>query len=632
MTTLTTLRITTLSVLFVVLSQLHLAAAGGPVVVIVTPPVSQSVASGADVTFTVDATGAGTLQYEWQHGNTVIPSVTTSSLTITNAQLGDAGVYTVTIIKGSQRIAASPAVLTVDGLSIQDLQGPVLSLSNPSGSYANVYEEQFTFTGKASDDVGLASICYQQDGGPWIPATPGTDWSFGVVLHPGTNEFLLKAVDLIGNNSATQKVVLFRSIIQPLALSIVGDGRVAGATDGQSMEIGRSYTLKAVPAAGNYFRSWIANGEVFTDPILHLVMSSNTTVTANFISNPFLKLTGVYQGLFYDTVSPAHETSGIFSYKLSNRGKFSGKLTMAGESSSFSGQFDMDLQAQLTVARKTHGASIVITLQLALDSDRVTGQVSRGAQTSAVEGYRATFSSTDPTPEFDGNYTIAFPGSADAASSPFGLGFGLVSVSTAGAVKFKGALADGVAATQIMPLAANGQWPLYISLYKGQGSIFGWLTFVDSGNSDVSGLLLWTKPSGAAGTCYPSGFINEVAIKGSRYTAPPSGMSALTFGDASLQLEGGNLAAPTSSEVFLNEFNTVTIVSSETAKLALKLNSSSGLLSGSFVHPQTLKKSTIKGVVLQRQNVGTGFFLGTDQSGSVSFGLPENFPLFAPAP
>ncbi len=55
-----------------------------------------------------------------------------------------------------------------------------------------------------------------------------------------------------------------------------------------------------------------------------------------------------------------------------------------------------------------------------------------------------------------------------------------------------------------------------------------------------------------------------------------------------------------------------------TNKLALTLTSSSGLLGGSFVHPDTLKKSTLKGVVLQKQQIGGGYFLGTNQSGTLS--------------
>jgi hypothetical protein len=90
------------------------------------------------------------------------------------------------------------------------------------------------------------------------------------------------------------------------------------------------------------------------------------------------------------------------------------------------------------------------------------------------------------------------------------------------------------------------------------------------------------------------------------------------------------LTGPATNEVFLSTLNKITVTSTNTTKLALAVTSSSGLLSGSFVHPQTLKKSTIKGVVLQKQDLGGGFFLGTNQSGNVFFGRPDNLPVFAP--
>ena len=143
-----------------------------------------------------------------------------------------------------------------------------------------------------------------------------------------------------------------------------------------------------------------------------------------------------------------------------------------------------------------------------------------------------------------------------------------------------------------------------------------------SDSSDVSGLLMWTKPAGVAGMLYPTGFVSEVTTIGSRYLAPASGNRALNFSNSVVRLEGGNLAAPSTHDVFLSEFNKVTLLSAGTNKLAITLSTSSGLISGSFINPQTLKKSVIKGALLQRQNFGNGYFLGTNQSGSVFFGPP----------
>jgi hypothetical protein len=80
--------------------------------VVVTSPQSQTVVVGDNVTFNVSATG-GHLVYYWKLGGNVISSGTSSSLTLPNVQLTDAGTYSV-IVSNSAGIAPSAgAVLTV---------------------------------------------------------------------------------------------------------------------------------------------------------------------------------------------------------------------------------------------------------------------------------------------------------------------------------------------------------------------------------------------------------------------------------------------------------------------------------------------------------------------------------------
>src|ERR1043166_3182520 len=65
--------------------------------VIVTPPQSQSVSSGSNVTFSVAAAGAQPLYYQWLFNEQVLPDATNATLTITNARITDAGSYFVFI-------------------------------------------------------------------------------------------------------------------------------------------------------------------------------------------------------------------------------------------------------------------------------------------------------------------------------------------------------------------------------------------------------------------------------------------------------------------------------------------------------------------------------------------------------
>jgi hypothetical protein len=55
-------------------------------------------------------------------------------------------------------------------------------------------------------------------------------------------------------------------------------------------------------------------------------------------------------------------------------------------------------------------------------------------------------------------------------------------------------------------------------------------------------------------------------------------------------------------------------------KLSLSISTTSGLFKGSVVNPATKKTIPISGAVLQKQNIGAGYFLGTNEIGGVYLG------------
>lgn len=406
----------------------------------------------------------------------------------------------------------------------------------------------------------------------------------------------------------------------PLSLTMVGAGQVVAFTNGQRLELGERFTARATPASGNLFDHWVVDGEVVQGWELTFTMSSNLTLVANFVPNPFIGLQGNYNGLFYDTNAPAHENAGFFTLTVTDKGTFSAKLQQGAAQYSSSGLFDLALSAQKTIPRPGTN-EVVVSLQLTGGSDRVLGTVSNAAWSSELFGYRAIFNSkSDPATKFAGNYTMLLPGTADSAEGPMGHGFAQFSVDTGGSVSFKGTLGDGSAAVQKVPLATNGQWPFYANLYSGNGSVFSWLTLNNTPTNDVTGLVLWTKPGGVKGALHPGGFTNVLETLGSRYVAPASGTRVLALTNTVMVLEGGNLSAPLTSGVVLSDLNKVTVDMPNPQKLSLTPTPGSGSFKGSFIHPQTGKSTTLNGVLLQKQNLGAGFFPGTNQSGRVFFG------------
>jgi hypothetical protein len=123
-----------------------LSISGGPV--ISTQPLSQSKCVGQSVTFTVVASGTGTLSYQWREDASPIAGATSASFTIPAAALSSAGLYDVVVTDSNGSATSDPAVLSV--------AGPPSITTHPAGS--SVCED---------DSVSLAVIASGGGAGVW---------------------------------------------------------------------------------------------------------------------------------------------------------------------------------------------------------------------------------------------------------------------------------------------------------------------------------------------------------------------------------------------------------------------------------------------------------------------------------
>jgi hypothetical protein len=216
------------------------------------------------------------------------------------------------------------------------------------------------------------------------------------------------------------------------------------------------------------------------------------------------------------------------------------------------------------------------------------------------------------------HYTMIIPGPDVPVAQPGGDGYATVTVSSTGGISFSGALTDGTKITQKANLLPNGQWAFYVPLYSGKGSIFGWLTFDNEPDSDFSGIVDWFKLAGASGKLYPGGFTNIGGVAGSLYQFT-NNVPVLNFTNSNngwFQFENGNLASAFINQITLT--NGSKIINNGTNKLTAAITTSSGLFKVTATDPSTGKSITANGVVFQKGNFAGGFFLGTNESGSVS--------------
>jgi hypothetical protein len=323
------------------------------------------------------------------------------------------------------------------------------------------------------------------------------------------------------------------------------------------------------------------------------------------------QVTAAYSGLFFESTGVELGRSGAISLNATAAGSYSGKLQIGSKSYPFSGTFD-PFGAGTNAMNRKGAAALGLALQINLaNPDILTGTVTDpGNWTANLRANRAAAKGSSVN--FAGNYTLAIPGSGDSAHFPGGDSYAAVSIASSGKLKMTGSLADSTKFAQSAVAAMNSQWPLYVSLYGGQGQLLGWLTVT---NSSISGNVNWIKNAIANAKVYPNGFDFDSEAVGSIYN--PAATPSINFNSGVLILSGADLPSPITNVVTVNG------TSASGPNVTLNLSASKGTFKGSFTMPPGKTKTAFNGVFLPNQNFGAGYFLGSGQSGSV-FLSPAN--------
>ena len=518
-----------------------------------------------------------------------------------------------------------------------DILPPTVTITVPAEN-ATVTNAASALVGTVTDDLSVSALEYHLEnlagtGSSQVISNPaGTrsfNWSGPLTgVFPGTNRVRARAWDGTGNLSPETTRTFFYALKSRLRVFVNGPGTITPNWTNQNVNLNKGFTLQAVPGAGALFSNWVGRlgvgGPVQfinTSTQLHFLMRSNLVLEANFVANPFLAGKGTYNGLFYTPSGVEHESSGAFTLVLRKSGGYSADLQLAGQRFGLSGQFALDARATNTFVRDSHDVSVEWTLNAAHEpTNNLFGRVVSGdpAWEAVLLGDRAPAYGTNASP-YRGKYTLLVTGTGDASitNHPAGDGVGTAVVATNGIVSLAGTLADGTPFTQSAQVSADGLWPLYAPLYNGRGSLLGWVTFSTNpplAPSFASPRVSWIKPAMTNGL-YPEGFETETTLWGSRYAkAAP----VLPLTHATLVFLGGNLDEPLTNAVTLTASNTV--VNGGPWPLSMTITRSNGLFAGTLSFTNENRTLTFQGAMLQRQTNGAGFFLGTNQSGRVSFG------------
>ena len=144
-------------------------------------------------------------------------------------------------------------------------------------------------SGVAADHAGIASVEYQVFHRGVVsslqPAGGISSWSFPLYINPedaGEYTVFVKAIDANGNESILASRAFIYVVLRDLTVTVAGGGAVSGGFLGTtSREVGKDYTIQAIPAVGWKFIGWTGSATSAGSSIT-FTMAEGMRLQANF--------------------------------------------------------------------------------------------------------------------------------------------------------------------------------------------------------------------------------------------------------------------------------------------------------------------------------------------------------------
>lgn len=576
-------------------------------------PLSQTVTTGTNVSFTIAATGTAPLVYQWRLNGANITGATSSTLTLSSVTTGQSGSYTCLVTNAAGSATSAAATLVVNPAAV----APTFTLqpiSQTTTAGSNV-----TFTVAAT---GTATLTYQwRFNGVNITGATSPTLNLVAVTTAKSGNYSCSASNVAGiATSSAAQLTVNSATPSPttLNLTIQGQGSVSPDLRSATLNIGQIYTVTATPAPGYIFSGWSKDTQslLSSSRMISFVMVSNLTLQATFIQDPTIAIAGVYNGLFYENDEVRTHSAGSFNVSVAVGGNYSAWLLIGTTRLSFSGTLNGSFTATNLIARSgSTPLTVEIQIGQGTEAGLITGRVTDGVWSAPLSGGRGTSQS-----RFAGDYTVVIPGTAGNPGLPAGDGYATLHVSIDGLGTMNGITADGGRFSQSSYVTDDGDWPLYASLYYGKGVIVSWLSFTNLTASDLNGTLVWIKQSAASATIFPLGFTNSTKAIGSIYVAPAVGGKALNLTGAIISFSGGSLSPSFSNVVSVNANSQVVNLSAN--EMVTSIVNAVGSFTGQIREPGTGVLHMYGGVILQKQNAGYGTMTGIPAGSRVVFAAP----------
>ncbi len=273
---------------------------------ITTQPVSQTVASGSAVSFTVSASGTPAPTYQWQKGGVNIAGATSATYSISSATTGDAGNYTAVATNSAGSATSSSATLTVNAVTV----APAITGHPVSQTVAPGGTASFTVTASGSpaptyqwqkggaNIAGATSATYSITG-----VASGDAGSYAVVVSNSAGTATSNPATLTVSSATTTPVIT----AQPLSQSVtVGTAVSLSVTASGNPTPTFQWQKDGVNLAGATGATYAIASVVTGDAGSYTVVASNTAGTAT--SSPAVLTVSAATSTPAITTQPASQT------------------------------------------------------------------------------------------------------------------------------------------------------------------------------------------------------------------------------------------------------------------------------------------------------------------------------------
>jgi hypothetical protein len=552
---------------FATTGTLAIARANGAPTIVVGPQ-PRDAAVGDNVTFSVVASGTGTLSYLWRRNGQPFGAPNASTLSFTNVAQAQAAVYSVVVSNTAGEATSDGALLVVGGL-------PVITVPPQSASVAAGTTVTFSVT---VEGPGPYSYIWERNEGPLsgeigstlqVIAGTTTFGNYRVIVSNGTGPTTsaVAVLSLPTSGPATSRPVWDPLPDLPpgqIGVPYAFDLNVKADEPGAVPPIFRSATSFSMTGQPTGLVINATTGEITGTPAAIKSTPYAVSVTArNAFGSAILKTrilinplpTGAL-GVFTGPIGRSALLEGIvtggngalggrFDMTVASTGVASGKVTIGTKVYSFSkakAVIPASPANRLAVAA-TIKLSTTRNLTVSVLVDTLTGTIlntstiSDGAATVPFTGWRNPWSKLNPATAMAGYYTTKVDlvsTTLTSAQAPLGAGYLSFTVSaTTGGLTLAGKLSDGSSISMATFAGPAGQMLMFRTLYgtTTRGSLQGSLGIAAEANplnNTVAGPMTWTRPANTASSnrLYRSGFpapgLLDVTLTGARYVAPPA--------------------------------------------------------------------------------------------------------------